>query len=372
MSESDYEVKQHQLFITKPKIWFRLLHQNKISKKKRKLKRKITLFVIFSTPLQWIQSFILLFRLPFVDLKKKPPVFVIGHWRSGTTHLHYLLSQDQQFSYLENFQAFFYRVAFVTKPFMKPLLNKFMPNKRPQDNIKIDANSPAEEEHPLTNITEKSGMQTFFFPQNRTYYDKYNIFKGTSKTEKENWKKTYFKLLKQIALFRGKNKRLLLKNPHNTGRIAVLRELFPEAKFIFIHRNPYDVYLSNIHLYKKTIQTQFLQEFSDDDIHERVMYCYETTLKKYIDDAKELSQNQLIEISFDELAESPIETLEKIYTQLSLGTFENVKPMIEEYLTTVKDYKRNKFKAIPKEIEEEIKKRWGFSFKQWNYDKKLH
>ena len=29
-----------------------------------------------------------------------PPVFIIGHWRSGTTHLHNLMSQDPSFGSL--------------------------------------------------------------------------------------------------------------------------------------------------------------------------------------------------------------------------------------------------------------------------------
>ena len=91
---------------------------------------------------------------------------------------------------------------------MRPLLNYFMPSTRPQDNIKINASAPTEEEHPMTNLTEKSGMQTFFFPQNRSYFDKYNIFLGTSKKEKKQWKKIYHKMLLQIALYQGKEKKL--------------------------------------------------------------------------------------------------------------------------------------------------------------------
>lgn len=365
----DYEVKQHQLFISGISLWKKLKRQNKISPDKKAMSRKINRYVFFTTPLQWLQSFILFFRLSSVNLKKNPPVFVVGHWRSGTTHLHYLLAQDKQFSYLENFQAFFYKIAFVTKPFMKPLLNKFMPNTRPQDNIKITADSPAEEEHPLTNLTEKSGMQTFFFPKNRSYYDKYNIFKDTTQKEKESWKKTYFNMLKQIALFRGKEKRLLLKNPHNTGRIEILKEIFPDAKFIFIHRNPYDVFQSNLHLYNKTIKTQFLQNFSDEEITERVLYCYETTMQKYIVDQSKLKDDQLIEVSYEELSESPVNTLEKIYDQLHLGNFDNVKPDIQSYLNTIKNYKRNSFKDLKPELLKKINNRWDFAFDHWNYDK---
>lgn len=365
--KKDYEVKQHQLFISGLKLWFKLKKQNKIAPSKKKMSRKIFWFVLFSAPLQLLQKFILLFRINSVDLSKQPPVFVIGHWRSGTTHLHYLLAQDKQFSYLENFQAFFFKVAFITKPFMKPLLNKFMPNTRPQDKIKITADSPAEEEHPLTNLTEKSGMQTFFFPKNISYYNKFNIFKGASKQEISEWKKTYNDMLKQIALFRGKEKRLLLKNPHNTGRVAILKELYPDAKFIFIHRNPYDVYQSNIHLYEKTIKSQFLQDFSDTEIKERVLYCYETTMKKYIEDKKLLDENQLIEISFEELSNKPIDTIEKIYKQLKLGDFSSAKANIETYLKTVKNYKKNKFNQLSKEEIRNINNQWSFALDEFSY-----
>ena len=88
---------------------------------------KITLFILLSAPFRWMQSIYIAFNIKNISLKENQPVFVIGHWRSGTTHLHYLLSQDQQFSYLEAFQAFFFRVAFVSKTFMKPILNYFMP-----------------------------------------------------------------------------------------------------------------------------------------------------------------------------------------------------------------------------------------------------
>ena len=108
---------------------------------------KIVLFILGSAPFRWMQSIYISFRIRSVSFYENEPVFVIGHWRSGTTHLHYLLSQDNQFSYLEAFQAFFFRVAFVSKTFMRPLLNYFMPSTRPQDNIKINASAPTEEEH---------------------------------------------------------------------------------------------------------------------------------------------------------------------------------------------------------------------------------
>jgi len=362
------EIKEHQLFITSLRLWLKLKRQNKISKDKKVMANKITLFVIISTPFRWLQSFYLLFKIRTVSFKEKPPVFVIGHWRSGTTHLHYLLAQDEKFSYLEAFQAFFFKVAFISKSFMRPVLNYFMPSTRPQDNIKIDASAPTEEEHPLTNLTEKSGMQSFFFPRNRTYFDKFNLFKNAKKHEINNWKRTYHKMLCQISLYQGKDKQLLLKNPHNTGRIKILLELYPNAKFIFIHRNPYDVFLSNVHLYNSTIKTQFLQEFNQEEIEKRVIYCYETTLKQYIADRELIPSDNHIEISYQELAEEPTKTIQKIYKKIQLGDFKKVENKIIDYLNSLGNYKTNQFKKPEQHLIEKINERWEFSFKEWNYN----
>lgn len=365
--KNDYEVTEHQLFISPFRLWLKLNRQNKISKKKRWMWIKILLFVLLSAPFRLLQRILISRKANRVDLKEKAPVFVIGHWRSGTTHLHYLLALDKSFSYLSAFQAFFFNVAFVSKKLMKPLLHKMMPSTRPQDNVKINSNSPTEEEHPLTNLTEKAGMQSFFFPQNQDYFLKYNVFKNVTDKEVNSWKKTYHKMLQKIALFEGTDKRLLLKNPHNTGRIKVLLEMYPNAKFVFIHRDPYAVYSSTRILYDKVIKSQFLQEVSDEEIVDAILLFYKETLERYLEFRELIPVNQLIEISFNELDETPLESMQNIYESLELGDFNKVKPQLEEYLTSVSGFKKNKKRTIPPSILKRINTEWKFAFETWGY-----
>lgn len=329
---------------------------------------KITLFVLISAPFRWLQTLLIRRKLKNVDLNEKPPVFVIGHWRSGTTHLHYLLWQDKQFVCLDAFQAFFFNVAFVSKTVMKPILNAFMPSTRPQDNVKIDANSPQEEEHPLTNRTEKSGMQVFFFPKNRSYFTKYNLFEGVTEAEIKDWKNRYRDLLKKILLFQDPTKRLLLKNPHNTGRIKVLLEMFPNAKFIYIHRNPYDVYSSTRVLYKKAVRTQFLQEFSKEEVEERILFCYKKSLERYLEYRSLIPKDQLYEVAYADLDSDPLKEMKQMYDHLKLGNYNSVEPSFKEYLNSVKNFKKNKPIDIPSHILERIHKDWAFAFEEWGYE----
>ena len=363
---SKEEIKEHQLYISSLSVLWNLWRENKGSFSAKKMWFKILFFTIVSAPFRWLQNLVYKRRIEAIDFKDNAPVFVIGHWRSGTTHLHYLLSKDIQFSYLEAFQAFFFRVALVSKKTMKPLLNRLMPRTRPQDNVAINAGAPTEEEHPLTNLTHRSSMHSFFFPKNQNYFIRYHLF-DTSEKSIAKWKKSYRRMLQEIAFYNGTDKRLLLKNPHNTARIKILKDMFPNAKFIFIHRNPFEVYQSTEHLYKKTIRSQFLQKFSEKEISECIIKCYELLMKQYLELKINIPKDQLTEISFNELSVSPLSTLERIYLELNIDGFENTKPKFESYIQDQKNYRKNKFIELPDALKNKLKDRWGFAFKAWNY-----
>jgi hypothetical protein len=341
------EIKEHQLYISSLTVLWRLWKDNRKGLTTKNMWWKILFFTIVSAPFRWTQNLVYRKRIRAIDFKDNAPVFVIGHWRSGTTHLHYLLSKDNQFSYLEAFQAFFFRIALVSKKTMKPLLNRLMPRTRPQDNVAIDAGAPTEEEHPLTNLTHRSSMHSFFFPKNQNYFKRYHLFE-TSEKSLSRWKKSYKRMLQEIAFYNGTEKTLLLKNPHNTARIKVLKEMFPNAKFIFIHRNPYEVYQSTVHLYKKTIKSQFLQQFSDDKISECVISCYELVMHQYLELKNSIPKNQLTEVSFNELSNKPLSTLERVYSTLNIEGFEKIKPSFESYIQEQKITKKISLKVSQK------------------------
>src|SRR5690242_19505125 len=54
-----------------------------------------TLQGLANTPLRWLEAAVYGRRLARQDFP--PPLFVLGHWRSGTTHLQNLLAQDDRF-----------------------------------------------------------------------------------------------------------------------------------------------------------------------------------------------------------------------------------------------------------------------------------
>lgn len=359
-------ISQHQLYMVKPKIWRKLKRISKIDDNYRKRARQISIFSKMASPLMWLQSRLKNPKIKAVSFEGNQPIFILGHWRSGTTFLHYLMAKDPSLGYLCNYQAYVFNIALLSSKRVRYLTRPFFPKTRPMDNIKLSPFSPAEEDQPLSTFSVCTAIQTFFFPQDRVYFDKYNVFKNVSPKEKEQWQKDYTYLVKSIALYNN-NKRLVLKSPHNTSRVKELLELFPDAKFVFIHRDPYVTYNSMVHLYNKVIRTQLLQDISDDEIQELIIYMFRETLNKYTEERDLIPKGNLVEIAYDDLDTQPIEQMEMIYSQLGLDGFEAARPEMQDYLDSVKGYKKNLFTDISDDLKRRLQEEWKTFFETFGY-----
>ncbi len=359
--------KLHPLSFAPIQIWIRLLRSN------RRLDIKqfpqfgiITCAALLLTPVRWIEW--ILFHQKIKRSKVHPsPIFILGHWRSGTTFLQTLFSQDSQLGYLCGYQAFMPGLELLNLSMVTKFLNLVVPRKRDMDNMPRGLTIPEEEEFALTATSLMGSYHSLWFPKNESYFEKFNLFKDVSGEEMEEWKRRYTHLLKKIVLFTGKE-RLVLKNPPNTARIKVLLELFPLAKFVNIYRNPYDIYLSMRNMYEKSITPLFLQEMSDTEIDEKILNWYEQVMTKFIDEVKLIPQTNFINIRYEDLEKDPINHMKVIYETFGLD-FGPVQGPLITYLESVKSYEKNQFSIDPVVIKK-INERWGFAFEYFDYDLK--
>jgi hypothetical protein len=365
-----YRVKEHQLYMVKPSVWRVLRRQNKIDRIYRPRARRISFYSRLFAPLQLLQKLLYRKKINRISFEDNPPIFILGHWRSGTTHLHYMMARDPRLGYLNNYQALMMHVALLSRSKLRKMVARFFPKSRPQDNVRFTLMEPAEEEQPFSTITARSSIHGFFFPRNPDYLQKYHLFNGITPREKKEWQLRYRYLLKMIAFY-NHQKPLVLKNPHNTGRVKELLELFPDARFILLHRNPYKVYLSTYHLYKRMVSTQFLQFLSLKDIRPMIIDNFKQIMEKYLRERTLIPDGHLVEIGFDDLENHPMETLKRIYTELSIPGFEAMRDPVEQYLDSVRKYRKNKFEALPEAIKERIDTDWDFYFRAFGYAKQL-
>lgn len=364
MSKTDFEVEQHQLFVSPLNVIAKLF-ASKERREKSFLKKRLKIWAVSAAtlPFQILEGLIYDRKIKKTQLHSSP-VFIIGHWRSGTTHLHYLLTQDRQFGYLSNFQAFLFNVSLLGGKRLKHFVRNAFPDKRPQDNMQFGPDLPNEEELPLSNISHRSGYHSMWFPKDDSFFKKYVLFENISLKEKDVWKKDYLYLLKKIAFYQKKD-RLILKNPFNSARISVLLELFPDAKFIHLYRNPFDVYASTLHWYDQAVRSQFLQSFSDQQAKEKTLKYYKLLMRQFLEQRALITSKSLIEINFEDLVASPIAILQEVYKKFELGDFEQAKKQMALYLDQNKDYQTNQYYFDSEELEQ-VKREWAFAFLEWD------
>lgn len=321
------------------------------------------LLAFLTTPLRLIDRMRLLIEGQKLKGKELEPLFIIGHWRSGTTHLHNLLSLDAQKGYMDTYMSVFPEWDTIKTPvkrFIGPLLNQT----RPGDNVRISLDHPQEDEFALNNLGIHSYYHFMYFPEDyKKLYENYVSFASSKK--KKAWIKNYVYLLQKIARIPGK-KQLILKNPVNTARLSLLTELFPKAKFIFIHRHPVDVYLSTVNFYTQLFAELNLQNFASEDIPELVIDVYQKLLNDYLQQKESLPAHQLIEVSYDELDTSPQATVRQIYRQLKMNYSEAFDASLKKYIHSVAAYKKSQRPVSPDTLDR-LKSDWAFAFEEWNY-----
>ena len=93
------------------------------------------------------------------------PLFILGHWRSGTTFVHNVFACDKHFGFTTTYQTVFPHLMLWGQPFFKKNMAFLMPDKRPTDNMELKVDLPQEEEFALSNMMPYTYYNFWFFPK---------------------------------------------------------------------------------------------------------------------------------------------------------------------------------------------------------------
>lgn len=294
------------------------------------------------------------------------PVFILGHWRSGTTFMHNVFSCDKHFGYNTTYQTVFPNLMLFGQPFFKKNMSWLMPDKRPTDNMELKVDLPQEEEFALANMMPYSYYNFWFLPKyTREYCDKYLLFNDITEEERAVFKEVFLKLIK-ISLWNTKGSQFLSKNPPHTGRIKTLLEMFPNAKFIYLMRNPYTVFESTRSFFTNTMPPLRLQNIANNEIEDNFIEVYRKLFFKYEEEKSLIPQGNLIEVKFEDFEMNAFEMTEQIYRNLSIPGFDSSRSQIEKYVSKKKGYKKNAYKYDERTIRI-VEDKWKFALDRWGY-----
>ncbi|MFN4258018.1 MAG: sulfotransferase family protein [Gemmataceae bacterium] len=293
------------------------------------------------------------------------PVFIIGHWRTGTTFLHELLIQDPRHNYPTTYQCMAPHHFLISEWILPRLLWFLMPDRRPMDNVATGWDRPQEDEFALCMLGQPSPYLTIAFPNHPPCFEEYYDLETLTPAALAAWKQAFLGFLQRLS-YRDP-RRLILKSPPHTCRIKTLVDLFPDARFIHIVRNPYVVYPSTVNLWKSLYRAQGFQRPNfaglEEQVFTRFLHFYERldTGRRYV------APKRFFEIRYEDLLTDPAGHLHTMYEELELGDFETARPCVDNYLSSVADYETNRY-DLPSELRATITNRWGAIIRRYGYE----
>lgn len=296
---------------------------------------------------------------------REAPIFIIGHWRTGTTWLHELLALDERHTYPSTYECVEPNHFLLTEDLFRRWAGFLMPAYRPMDNMAAGWDRPQEDEFALCMMGQPSPYLKIAFPNHPAPDPEYLGLEGLSHRALASWKRTYAGFVRRITYRRPK--RLVLKSPTHTCRIPTLLELFPDARFVHIVRDPRVVFPSTVHLWKSLYRAHGLQNPRFEGLEE---YVFENFLRLYdrLEATRHLvDPSRFFELRYEDLVRDPIGKMEALYDHLGLGGFERVRPQIERYLAENARYETNRY-DLDADRRAEIERRWGAVIRRFGYD----
>lgn len=283
-------------------------------------------------------------------------VVVLGYWRSGTTLLHELLCLDRRYTYptthaCMNPQHFLFSEASV-------LAKGGATMKRPMDEMEIHASSPQEDEFALLGLGARSPYEALLIPEVLPQALKLVDPLDLSAEENRRWREVFLGFLAGVSV-RGTGKPMILKSPTHGARVATLRELLPDARYLVILRDPVTNFESVVRMWSKMFETYALGPIPPEDaIREAVLADRPRFEAKLAKGTAGLPSNRYVSITYESLVANPVSVIEQLYQRLELGDFEPARSAI-----TAEVGRRSGYKAkgsVPSKLwMERIQREWA-------------
>ena len=345
--------------------WLGLLARNRfaVSPSRIPMALIMTALSCFNSFTRLLQESIYGRRIAATEITKDP-IFVLGHWRSGTTLLHELLITDPRHTFPNTYTCFAPNHFLLTERFVTWWLRYLLPPRRPMDNMAVSFEHPQEDEWALCNMGLPSNYLHQAFPNRPPPFREYLDLRAVPPEALQRWKRKFHWFLTCLTV--KSPKRIVLKTPQHTCRIRVLLEMFPNARFVHIVRNPYVILPSTIRAWKSMSQYHGLQVWRFEGLKEMVMENFNRMYEIFEEERRLIDPGRFCEVRFEDLVRDPIGRMRRIYASLGLDGFEQARPAMEQYAAGMADYQPNRYE-LDAETQEEIGRCWKGYAEKYGY-----
>lgn len=288
---------------------------------------------------------ILLDDVLFPGYKKQPvekPLFILGNFRSGSTFLHRLLSRDtENFTSLTTWDIYLapsvtskklvQLIARVDRVFGGPLKRlAFALDQRSLGQVRIHRISffqPEEDENILMHI-----WSTYFVSWLFPFLDEmpdYQFFDDSLPPDEKRRIMAFYKSMLQRHMYATGKRYFVAKNPAFSAKIETLEEFFPDARLLYLVRNPLDALPSIVSWinYARRVFTDPGEGYQYlDEIVRMSQYWYRHPLA-YLD--AHPSERHLI-VKYDDLIGDPLHIVRSFYRQFGYTEHPGMERIVAE------------------------------------------
>ena len=285
----------------------------------------------------------------------KEIVIIVGHYRSGTTHLHNLIEATGEMVAPSTYECAMPYHFLFTNIWLKPVISFFTPKKRLFDSMKMDVNTPQEDEIAMATCCTATPYLVTSFPFSQNYFKSCISISEMEKHDIDDWKNQHRRFILKLGKKSKGEKGLILKSPAHASRIPLLLEMYPNAKFIHIHRDPISVVRSSLNLYRVWYEMQTFGDISSlkENTHDNLLETYAKIESDWAMDHQKIDSSNRIDISYSELNHNPEKTIKSIFDHFKLAGFS--KDKITSYLDSVKDHEKGNYPILDDSIISKMK-----------------
>ena len=264
-------------------------------------------------------------------------IVVLGYWRSGTTLLHELLSLDKRYCFPTTHACMNPHHFLLSEA---SVLARGSPGvQRPMDDMVVLPGSPQEDEFALLSLGARSPYEALLVPRRLPEALKLGDPCDLPATEQQRWRSVFAGFLQGVSV-RGAGRPLILKSPTHGYRVATLRELLPDARFVLVTRDPATHFESVIKMWRKMFETYSLEPIPpDDEIREAVLADRVRFEEKLAAGTAGLPGNRFAALTYESLAADPVGATERLYKGLDIGDFAQAREAITAEVEHRREYR---------------------------------
>jgi len=286
----------------------------------------------------------------------RDPIIIVGHWRTGSTFLHQLLTLDPRLTAPTMLQCVLPSGFLVAGRYIEPVLRRTLPPIRPMDQVRLAPDEPHEDEFALLRLIEHSPLERLIFPRSARYFLLDEEPRFVREAEIADWGAALAGFVKKVGFAAGK--RVVLKNPFHSVRISLLETLFPEARYIHIRRDPFAVIPSTQRMWALLGRSLTLGSWWGPPRLEEIVEVYQRMLARLEPELAALPAGRRSEVRFEDLEANPVQTLRTLYASLDLVFDQEHELRVRVFLDKLRGYRKNSY-ALNPAVKSLIRERLG-------------